>query len=86
MMARKHENMSDGIKAAWKEVQANNAKLQSCAKHRFGGGVIKTGEEVTCLNCGGKLDLVYFSGYMAGYRAAGRDVDDVWPEYDGKKA
>jgi hypothetical protein len=76
----------DGIKNIWKEVQANHAKLASCPRHRFEGGSVKIGQKVTCLNCGGMTGLVHVGDYIDGYRAAGGDVNDIWPEYDGKKA
>jgi hypothetical protein len=68
----------------WAQVKANQVKLKACTKHRFEGGLVKIGQQIVCLNCGGKMGLVQAGRYVEGYEAAGGNIDDVWPGYNGQ--
>jgi hypothetical protein len=68
----------------WEQVKANNAALNACKRHRFEARPVKLGEKQTCLECGGKIQLTDLGQYIAGYVAAGGNVDDIWPGYNGK--
>lgn len=67
----------------WAEVKENLRKLRACTKHRFAEQPVKIGQKVECLNCGGKMGLISIGDYIAGYKAAGGSVDDIWPNYEG---
>lgn len=69
----------------WDEVKENLRKLRACAKHRFAEQPVKIGQKVECLNCGGKMGLISIGDYIAGYKAAGGSVDDIWPNYEGNR-
>lgn len=64
------------------EVKENLARIGGCPKHRFHGFAAKFGDRLECSNCGGKMNLLDVGEYIAGYKAAGGDVNDIWPEYE----
>lgn len=90
--------MTDGVKlladfsglsktkvlSIWEEVKENAAKLKACPRHRFPGGDVKLGQRVTCLECGGWMNLTRAGEYVNGYEAAGGDADNVWPGWREK--
>ena len=64
------------------EVRANTAALENCPLHFFDvNAERKFGEKYICCNCGGKLNAGGVSQYLAGYEAAGGDVEKVFPGY-----
>lgn len=65
----------------WDQVKRNNAQLSGCSAHRFRGGAPAFGKKMVCFNCKGEISLAEIGTYIAGYRAAGGDAADVWPEY-----
>lgn len=63
-----------------RDVRENIAKLRGCPRHRYPGGhVSKMGAKYVCLECGGSMDLIAIGSYVAGYAAAGADINDIWP-------
>jgi anaerobic ribonucleoside-triphosphate reductase len=77
---------TDEVKKIWAGVKENQTKLRACPKHRFEGGKVKIGQKVTCLNCGAETGLVSAGDYIAGYKAAGGNPNDIWPDYEGSCA
>jgi hypothetical protein len=74
------------ILSMWDQVKINIAKLDACPRHRFEPVPVRMGDKVRCDNCGGQISLVDLSHYVKGYRAAGGDVNDVWPGYDTRRS
>jgi len=76
--------MTIDTKALLAEVQANRAKIDSCARHRFeiGDPPYRFGAKFECTNCGGTMDAVQAFRYCQGYKAAGGDPNDVIPGYE----
>lgn len=70
------------VLSIWEQVKANSARLKGCARHRFSGGKVKIGQKMTCLVCGGEMDLPRIGEYIRGYKAGGGSADDIWPEYE----
>lgn len=74
----------DEVRAIWRQVQENAAKLKGCpGPHRFRqveslGSGLKIKHE--CEQCGGRIDGVVLSWYVAGYVAAGGKREDVVAE------
>lgn len=69
------------VLSLWEQVKENHRKLNACPRHRFEGKEVRIGQKMTCLECGGEMDLSRIGQYIDGYRAAGGDSDDVWPGY-----
>lgn len=66
------------------EITENAKRIDKCPRHRFDGGEIKELNVAhTCLACGGKVNVFSLAIYLKGYRAAGGDVNDVWPGWGG---
>lgn len=69
------------------EVQANRNRLDACPRHKFDGHVPgieqgvagMMGKKITCLNCGGQMDLVALNFYLRGFEAAGGNGNTVLP-------
>jgi hypothetical protein len=57
----------------------NIDKLHGCSRHRFVPAEVKVGAYYTCLNCGGQIGAVDLGFYIDGYKAAGGNVNDVFP-------
>jgi len=66
------------------EIKANRARLDGCARHRFelGDPPYKFGMKLTCTNCGGVMDAVHAFSYTQGYKAAGKDPNEIIPGYE----
>lgn len=66
------------------KVQANRARLDGCARHRFeiGDPPYRFGQKFECVNCGGEMDAVQAFRYCQGYKAAGGNPNDVIPGYE----
>lgn len=65
----------------WAEVRENRLKLKACPAHRFGAGTYVFGKKMTCLECGGTMRGDEMSSYLEGFKAAGGNPVDVWPDY-----
>lgn len=70
---------ADEVRAIWKQVQENAAKLKSClGPHRFRQVGVRHGKtKHQCEKCGGQIDGTALSWYVGGYVAAGGRRDDV---------
>lgn len=73
-----------------KEIKANHAKLNSCAKHEFGkvvgdrtNGYSPRQNMRTCQQCGGTMEDRDIVLYAKGYKAAGGNPDDIGLFCDG---
>lgn len=67
------------------QVKADLARKDACRLHQFPGGPVKKIYSWhRCLNCGGEFRLTEIGTYIRGYRAAGADVNRVWPGWDGE--
>lgn len=66
------------------EVRANIDALDGCPLHKFNPEHWRPGKPVTCTQCGGHMPLTRATAYMAGYKAAGGDSNDIWPGYGEK--
>jgi hypothetical protein len=71
----------EDFRSIWNEVKANNEALRACPRHRFEAKPVKLGEKQTCLECGGTISLADIGRYIAGYEAAGKSANDIWPNY-----
>jgi hypothetical protein len=69
------------VLAVWERVKENREKVGSCTRHRFEGGNPDPLGNKQCAACGGELSKTAIVNYIAGYRAAGGDPADIWPEY-----
>ena len=74
-----------------KEIKANHARLNSCAKHAFGtvigdrsGGYSPRQNMRTCQHCGGTMEDSQIIIYAKGYKAAGGNPDDIGLFCDGQ--
>lgn len=76
--------MSIAAATLWAEVKENLRKIRACSRHRFVAQAVKLGQKVVCQNCSGQMGLTSIGDYIAGYKAAGGDVNDIWPDYEGK--
>lgn len=74
--------MEIDAKKLWTEVKENLGRLDHCPKHRFEGGYPALGANMTCLQCGGSLNIIRVRYYIQGYMAAGGKSDDIWPGYE----
>ena len=70
----------DDVKKIWDEVAANRLRLNRCKLHQF-QGMPELGKDMTCVNCGGRLQLGHVGMYIDGYEAAGGRADMIWPAY-----
>jgi hypothetical protein len=64
----------------FKEVKANQKKLDECPKHLFNLNLPQPytiGQKLVCQNCGGQLDAVKAFYYTKGYKAAGGNPNDI---------
>lgn len=68
------------------DIMEANAKVIACPKHSFGVlpplHVIAAQPFITCVNCGGQLDVSKAIAYAEGYKAAGGDINDVLIGYE----
>lgn len=67
------------------EVKTNHARLDGCKVHAFDPSEHVPGKRLTCLLCGGEMQLVRIGDYIKGYEAAGGSCDDIWPGYRAKR-
>ncbi|MGG5810966.1 hypothetical protein [Falsiroseomonas sp. CW058] len=67
------------------EIQARVARERACPKHRFeiGAGPYAMGVKYQCAHCGAQKRLMDIGDYIAGYRAAGGDPNDICPDWKG---
>ena len=71
----------------WAEAKANQAKLQTCQRHRFifpadvTDGKYLFGRRLTCEQCGGMMPAIEVFRYIEGYKAAGCDPNDIMPGF-----
>lgn len=73
--------------ALWDQVKENYRKICECPRHRFAYvGAVKLGQKFQCQACGGTMGLIGIGDYIAGYKAAGGDVNDIWPEFEKRFA
>lgn len=63
------------------EIKANRAKMMACPQHRFDVGPppYAFGARFRCLNCGGIIDGVHLQWYCEGWKAAGKDANEIVP-------
>lgn len=64
------------------EVRENIRRLKSCPRHTVDPASRVFGQPTYCIHCGGKLRAEELMQYIAGYRAAGGNANDIWPGYD----
>lgn len=67
----------------FEEAKENARRRSSCAKHSFPEWERKLGQRFTCAACGCTADLSYVCAYVDGYAAAGRNPNDIVPNYRG---
>ena len=74
-----------------KQIKANHAKLNSCAKHEFGkvvgdrsGGPSPRHNMRICQQCGGTMEDRDVIIYAKGYKAAGGNPDEIGLFIDGQ--
>ena len=77
--------VSSEVREMFAQVKENLSKLRGCARHEFEGGAVRLGQKMTCKQCGGVMGLAAIGEYIAGYKAAGKPADDIWPGYEGIK-
>lgn len=65
------------------KARENLQRIDGCKRHRFEGDIVPLAK-VTCLECGGTMDLSKLSYYISGYTAAGSDPADIWKEWAEK--
>lgn len=70
--------MTIDAKQIMQNIMKNNETLRSCLCHKFIDEKVTIGQKITCVNCGGKMRLTDIGNYLAGYKAAGGDVKNVW--------
>lgn len=74
-------------KSLWAEVRENNRKIRECQRHRFKHvEAVKLGQKFQCQSCGGTMGLIGIGDYISGYKAAGGDVNDIWPGFEKRFA
>lgn len=72
-------------KTLWEEVKENNRKIRECPRHRFAHvNAVKLGQKFQCQVCRGTMGLIEIGNYIAGFKAAGGKVDDIWPGFERK--
>lgn len=72
-------------RALWDQVKENNRKISECQRHRFNPVErVLVGQKFCCQNCQGVMGLIAIGDYIAGYKAGGGDVNDIWPGYERK--
>jgi hypothetical protein len=69
------------ILEVWEKVKQNREKVGGCRRHRFEGDHLPVLGNKQCCECGGELSKTAIVNYIAGYRAAGGDPADIWPEF-----
>lgn len=74
----------DEIRKIIEENKANTKKLESCQLHEFGEILFSsltpfpiTKTKLVCKKCGGSLPLGAIIHYAEGYKAAGKNPDDI---------
>lgn len=83
-MGAANENDPKGIdyKGILAEIRENSRKLAACKRHTFSvSAPLRLGHKMTCVHCGGQMNIVDIGYYIDGYEAAGGDADDVWHGY-----
>lgn len=81
---RSASNYSADAKSLWAEVKENRRKIRGCPRHRFEAMKIVLGQRIQCQNCNGMMGLIPIGEYIAGYKAAGGDTNDIWPGFEGR--
>lgn len=72
------------VKELWKEARLNIETLRLCKLHNFSKSYEnrKLGEKLTCQNCKGQMDLRQVEQYCSGYKAAGKNPNDIIEGYE----
>lgn len=75
--------MSIDTNSIMAEIRQNQDRVRGCAVHRFPaiGDTYRLGQKLTCLNCGGVMDLREVGNYLRGFAAAGGDPQIVLPDW-----
>lgn len=69
---------------SWREHHENRVRLDGCSRHRFEpitDEQLTPGNRIECKNCGGWMDLVGLNYYVRGYEAAGKNGNDILPNW-----
>lgn len=65
-----------------KDARAMAQRIRECPRHSFpANGHYRLEESLTCLNCKGRMNLIEIGNYVRGYKAAGGNPKDVWPDW-----
>ncbi len=80
-------------KRLWADAQANVEKLNACPRHHFemtdeqvkGGPGALFGAKLTCLRCGGRMDMLGVNQYVRGFMAANGNPNDILPGWNDDK-
>lgn len=68
------------------EIRENHRRLDSCPRHTFNPPEeLRLRTKLTCVHCLGEMGLHDAGLYVKGYRAAGGNVEDVWPGHGTQK-
>lgn len=81
---RSPSNYRSDAESLWAEVKENHRKIRECARHRFEAVQVVLGQRLQCKQCGGTMGLISIGDYIAGYKAAGGDANDIWPNFEGR--
>lgn len=73
------------IRQLFQEVTDNRIRLDGCERHFFDPKDMKLGKPIRCQKCGGTMQIGHAMQYASGYRAAGGNPDDVWPDLFRRK-
>jgi hypothetical protein len=76
--------MTSNARQIWEEVKENIRKLEACPQHLFSGGMPVLGGKCVCLKCVGSMSNVDVKHYIEGWAAAGRDPNEIWPNWTGR--
>ena len=83
--------MSFDTNQLWEDIRKNSAKLADCKLHRFPPLSLSWTKgtplprKLTCESCGGSMDTSQAFNYIRGYIAAGKNAEDILPDYSAKQ-
>lgn len=72
------------MQAILEQIRENQDRVRGCRVHVFPaiGNNYRLGQKLTCLNCGGVMDLREVGNYLRGFAAAGGNPQDVLPDWN----
>lgn len=78
-----NSNFDDANKI-WHQIKVNREALNNCKQHSFvvPDAPLPFKLKLKCSNCGGWMDAIQAMEYARGWKAAGRDPNEIIPDFE----